>query len=376
MKQRLLFISRKWPPAIGGMETYSVSLAESLRAHFDVELLVLPGREGGRPPGLLAYGMFLIRAMFHIVTRGRRYQHLVLGDLILFPAGLLSRLVAPWQSRSVVLYGLDLVYQRRDGLLPTLYGGFLSVFVACQRVFTTKVAISMHTCRLAKEAGLSDVSVVVPCLPDSALTRACPDTSLLPAAFTSATFRILYFGRLVPRKGAVWFAREVMPLLPAAATFFVVGAATEAEYQQQLLNLPRVHCLGRQPDDVLASLISHADIVVMPNIPSPDSGDAEGFGLVALEASSLGAVLVAARLQGITDAVVDGATGVLVEPADAPAWAATVSRLLREDHEQKQTRRERARAACAETYSLQRLGSDFAALIQQLPTTKGNSDER
>src|SRR6478736_1889736 len=63
MKPRLLLVSRKWPPAVGGMETYSVELDETLLERFDVQRLVLPGGADGRPPGLPGYAAFLIRAM-------------------------------------------------------------------------------------------------------------------------------------------------------------------------------------------------------------------------------------------------------------------------------------------------------------------------
>ena len=367
MKERLLFISRKWPPAVGGMESYSVSLAESLKPHFEVSLLVLPGRPDGRPPGLLAYALFLLRATGHVLLHARKYRHLVLGDLVLFPTAVVSRLLAQTQSRSVVLYGLDLVYQRRSGLLPKLYGGFFSLFSAVQGLFTTKVAISSYTRQLAFEAGLSEVQVITPCLPESPLTAASPDASLLPEEFAASKRRILYFGRLVPRKGAEWFAREVLPALPEDATFFVVGAPTDPAYHQRLIGHPRVRYLGRQPNDVLASLIAHADLVVMPNIPTPDAVDAEGFGLVAVEAASLGAILVAARLQGIVDAVVDGKTGILVTAVDAEAWRETVVALLRESGEQRQARRELAASTCRKDYSLDKLGSSFTSLLLSNP---------
>lgn len=375
MKERLLFISRKWPPAVGGMESYSVSLAESLEPHFDTSILVLPGRSDGRPPGLLAYALFLLRAMAHVLLHGRKYRHLVLGDLVLFPAALVSRLVAPKQSRSVVLYGLDLVYQQRSGLLPKLYGCFFSLFSAFQGIFTAKVAISSYTRQLAVKAGLSGVHVINPCLPESPLTASSPDASLLPPAFAASDRRILYFGRLVPRKGAEWFASEVLPALPEQAAFFVVGAPTDPAYHQRLVRHPRVHYLGRQPDAVLASLIAHADLVVMPNIPTPDSVDAEGFGLVAVEAASLGAILVASRLQGIVDAVVDGKTGILVTSGDATAWRETLVALLGESGEQRQSRRDLAASTCRDVYSLEKLGSSFAALLPCSPTTAGNSDD-
>jgi len=48
----------------------------------------------------------------------------------------------------------------------------------------------------------------------------------------------------------------------------------------------------------------------MPNISIP--GDVEGFGLVAVEAGSCGLPVIAARVDGIPNAIINGKTGWLV----------------------------------------------------------------
>jgi phosphatidylinositol alpha-1,6-mannosyltransferase len=52
----------------------------------------------------------------------------------------------------------------------------------------------------------------------------------------------------------------------------------------------------------------------MPNIPV--KGDMEGFGIVALEASSAGLPVVASNIEGIKDAIIDNKNGVLINPYD------------------------------------------------------------
>ena len=122
-KPRLLFVSRKWPPAVGGMETYSVELAASLDAAFDVERFVLPGRPDGKPPGLVAYALFTARAAWHCLRAGKRYPRVVFADPLLFPAALAHALVAR-DARRVVSGGrgvgsaenFKIVYQLADKL--------------------------------------------------------------------------------------------------------------------------------------------------------------------------------------------------------------------------------------------------------------------
>ncbi len=53
----------------------------------------------------------------------------------------------------------------------------------------------------------------------------------------------------------------------------------------------------------------------------------EGFGVVALEASAVGLPVIGSHVYGLTDAVVDGATGVLVPPQDSQKLAKAMMEL-------------------------------------------------
>lgn len=375
VKQKLLFISRKWPPAVGGMETYSVELVAALERDFEVTRLVLPGRADGRPPKLLSYGIFVLRAMFYCLFFGRRFSHLVLGDLVLFPAAILCRFVRKDQRRVVVVYGLDLVYGRRQGLLPRCYGLYLSMFRACQGLFVRVVAISRYTAQLAEDSGLRHVAVVNPSLPSSPLTRPAETVVELPPAFLQAKRRILQFGRLVPRKGALWFAQHVLPLLPQEAEFFVAGSAHGYSQLADLEACERTHYLGPLPPEMLAAMIRAADAVVMPNIPSRNGvPDVEGFGLVAVETSSLGGLLIASRFQGLEDAVLEGVTGNLAPPGDAAAWRAAIGTLLAESSGQGVDRRVHASKTTRAHYSRERMGNEFVRCFAPLGE-EGNHDD-
>lgn len=57
----------------------------------------------------------------------------------------------------------------------------------------------------------------------------------------------------------------------------------------------------------------------------------EGWGLTVIEANACGTPVVAARVPGLQDSVLDGKTGLLVPYGDPDALAKQVSRLLRDD---------------------------------------------
>jgi glycosyltransferase involved in cell wall biosynthesis len=365
VKQRLLLVSRKWPPAVGGMETYSVELAESLSERFDLHPLVLAGNQDGSPPGLLRYAWFLAGAMAFCLWRGRRFGRVVFTDLILFPAALCHWLVAPHATRIVVVHGLDLVYQRRKGLLSRAYAVFFALFRACQGVCSAIVANSRNTAALATGAGLRRVVVINPSLPCNALMQARDGDAALPDAWPAGGQRILYFGRLVPRKGALWFARNVMPLLPPTCVFVVAGQATDPDYSRELEHSPGTACLGRVASAQLAAMIQAADVVVMPNIATPESADVEGFGLAAIEATALGGRLFASAIDGLTDAVVDGVTGRLLPPGDAAAWHGAIMTALDGSTPDVAATRTRAAEATRQHFSRQRQLEQFLCLLDK-----------
>jgi glycosyltransferase involved in cell wall biosynthesis len=107
-----------------------------------------------------------------------------------------------------------------------------------------------------------------------------------------------------------------------------------------------------------------SDIFVMPNVRV--AGDVEGFGLVAIEAANAGLLVVASRLEGIVDAVIDGTTGYLCESLNADAWTGRLTDLLADP--------ERAReAAGAFSLASRRLAS-FERMARDLPAALGISE--
>jgi len=58
----------------------------------------------------------------------------------------------------------------------------------------------------------------------------------------------------------------------------------------------------------------------------------EAFGLSIAEAMLKGKAIVARRIGGIEEQIVDGVSGVLVEPGDDAGFARTLQRLLSEPH--------------------------------------------
>lgn len=105
---------------------------------------------------------------------------------------------------------------------------------------------------------------------------------------------------------------------------FGEGAGESALRQRvQELNLEnQVTFCGFEKD--IAAVISKFDLLVVPSL-------SEGFGLVACEAMALGVGVVASRLEGLADIVIDEQTGLLFEGGNADALGAAIFRIL-SDH--------------------------------------------
>jgi len=109
------------------------------------------------------------------------------------------------------------------------------------------------------------------------------------------------------------------------ATLLVAGDGPDREsllQQADTLGVgPRVKWLGALPQDETFRLYSVMNIAVAPSL-------FEGFGLSAAEAMAAGLPVVASAVDGLTEVVQDGVTGMLFPPSDANALADCLVRLI------------------------------------------------
>jgi glycosyltransferase involved in cell wall biosynthesis len=104
---------------------------------------------------------------------------------------------------------------------------------------------------------------------------------------------------------------------------------------------PNVFMLGRWPHDAVMQAWERCLFGLVPSIV------AETFGIVALEAMSMGKPVIAARSGGLPDVVIDGETGVLVPPGNAQALRQAMQYLL-DNLERRELMGQKARERAAE----------------------------
>lgn len=149
--------------------------------------------------------------------------------------------------------------------------------------------------------------------------------------------------RLVPRKGFDVLI-EAMVGIPGAH-LAIGGSGRDRRRLERLAAQPglpgRVHLLGRVPDAELPALFGCGDVFAMPCRDRWGGLEAEGFGIVFLEAAAAGVPVVAGRSGGSHEAVDDGVTGAVVDGRSVPAVRDAIVGILGQDA----TRRAMATAA-------------------------------
>lgn len=138
-----------------------------------------------------------------------------------------------------------------------------------------------------------------------------------------------FVGRLVRDKGIESLFDAWLQLREefSAAFLLLVGPFEEGDplprrVQEGLTADPRVRITQTSWGEA-APLYSAMDVVAFPSLR-------EGFPNVPLEAAAMGLPIVAARAVGSTDAVLDGETGLMVEPQDPGRLADALRVLLRD----------------------------------------------
>ncbi|MNY03816.1 D-inositol 3-phosphate glycosyltransferase [compost metagenome] len=119
-----------------------------------------------------------------------------------------------------------------------------------------------------------------------------------------------------------------------------------------------VQLVGRLPHDQMPEFLRSLSIFAMPSL-------SESFGVAAVEAAACGLPVVASRVGGVGEVVLDGETGMLVPPADPEALAQALSRLL-DDPALRVAMGERGRAHVARCFDWQRNADAMEAVYERL----------
>ena len=323
--RRMLVITPDFPPAVGGIQHLTARLVEHLdrwrtrvvtfddlgAARYDAgcEAEVIRVRRTGVPK--LANGVLNAAA---VLAAARRRPDVVLNiHVITAPA---TATIAAALRLPVVQY----LHANELAMRPRLTRRAL-------RAAERSIAVSEHTRRLAVSLGVAAerVTVIPPGVdpsPKTAGRRAAEPTVITVARLTQ------------PYKGHALMAEAIAHVRERIADvrWLVVGdgplrESVEATVARFGLG-DAVRFTGEVSDRERDALLATAHVFAMPSRLPPGGEGGEGFGIVYMEAATRGLPVVAGNVGGALDAVVDGETGLLVDPSDARAVGGAIAQLL------------------------------------------------
>jgi L-malate glycosyltransferase len=155
------------------------------------------------------------------------------------------------------------------------------------------------------------------------------------------------------------------------AHLLIVGDGTERQRLEALsarLGLTeRITWTGLQSWSVAMRFLSIMDLVVCPS-------RFEGFGLTAVEAMSMGKLVIANNTTGLSEIILDHETGLLVDAGDVTLFAGKISQWLPSSVE-KDRITSKARSEVKHLYTYQSFETNISILYKNLTAPRSKNEE-
>lgn len=335
-----LLVTNDFPPKLGGIQSYLYELWRRLPAD-ETTVLTTPYEGDERFDTEQAFRIERTREKVLWPTRSlaRRVDALareVAADVIfvdpMLPLGLLGRRLGAAPHVAVV-HGAEVTV---PGRLPVTRQLARRVLRGAAGI----VAAGEYPARESERAAAAFLpGVVVPPGVDvdrfvPAADAAARDETRRQFGFDPDRPLVLGFSRLVPRKGFD-VLMEAVAGLDDSVQLAIAGTGRDAGRLAKLAAAKgiddRTRFLGRIDDADLPALYAASDVFAMLCRDRWRGLEAEGFGIVFLEAAACGVPAIAGRSGGSHEAVADGETGLVVPPRDVAAVRSALERVLSDD---------------------------------------------
>ncbi|MFM7063940.1 MAG: glycosyltransferase family 4 protein [Actinomycetes bacterium] len=337
---KVLVVTNDFPPRIGGIQYYVERLVDGLVAAGDRVVVYASSYAGAaewdaaRPytvvraatPTMLPTPVVTARVL--ALVKEHRPDVLVFGAAV--PLGLMGPVVRARHGVPYVAFthGLEVSSVR----LPA--GGLPLRAVGSRAAAVTYVS---HWCRdlLEPAFGAGPVHQLLPPAVDPEVFHAGVDGSPVRRRYgLDAVPLVVCVSRLVERKGqdtVIEAFAEVRRRVPDAHLLVVGDGPHRSALEAQAArsgHADRVVFTGSVPDDELAAHYAAGDVFAMPCRERKGGLEVEAFGIVFIQAEAVGVPVVAGNIGGVPDALVDGRTGLLVDPTDTGQVAEALALLL------------------------------------------------
>lgn len=341
---KILLLTQDFPPNPGGIAVFLHNLSAQLcRLGHHVHVLT-PAREGcakadtGQRFGVYRYispsRFSSISPIRHTLALHRQHQYDVvfIGHFMTTHALGALALHKLWGVPYVILsHGNDLRYSvstRVDEIVAHWLFDNVALVLGNSRFTIERI----------REIGYTGRTEVLNPGVDSAYFNPGLDTTEVQQKYGLDGRRVLLTtARLVAKKNVDSVLRalpQVIERIPDVL-YLVAGDGEERERLERLCNElglgPHVRFLGHVENSQLPTLYCASDLFVMPSHEIETTGDIETFGISFVEANACGLPVIGGRSGGTVDAVIEGETGLLVDPHSVDEIAGAIIRLLTDE---------------------------------------------
>lgn len=329
---KILLATNDFPPKVGGIQTYCYELAKNLTSLGEEVTVLAPRVEGDLEfdkrqnfKTIRIKNKLNLYLAFFSILRKEKIERILVGHRANY-----ARL-ASWANLLfktpyvIIVYGGEILLSGRK---RSIKKGFKRV----RKVIT----ISHFTKERLIEIGILEKKILV-VHPGVDPVKFNPRLDPLPIKKKynlEGKKVILTVSHLVKRKGH----HNVLKALPQVSgkvlnlIYLIVGKGKEEEMLKGVVRdlklEERVVFAGEIKEKEIPLYYAACDIFIMPSYEIKDRGDVEGFGIVYLEANACGKPVIGGRSGGVTDAVIDGETGFLVDPLNINQIAEALVKLL------------------------------------------------
>ncbi len=330
--KKTLFITTDFPPDLGGVANYYKNVCAHLEA--DKLFILAPERktEDNYPYRVMRKRLFFKRfwpkwalMLLRAWQAAKKIRPKIIMAGQVLPAGTVALILKKILNVPYLVFthGMDITvpqkYPRKMKLMKKVLAE--AKYVIANSRFTKKELLGLGI------AG-DKIAIVYPGvdMPKEDVPKIKP-------------IALLSIGRVVKRKGfdkvieALEKMIDIDPHIHGSLNYTIVGSG---EDEKRLMKMAldkglggRITFAGAVSPAELPSYYASCDIFIMPSRRLAN-GDAEGFGIVFLEANSYGKPVIAGKSGGVGEAVIDGQTGLLVDPEDADDIALAIAKLMKD----------------------------------------------
>lgn len=317
---KILLATIEYPPFFGGVANYYGNMVKFWPDKNDIIVL-------DNTHNKLINSKFIpkwLPAFSNIfkVTKQNNVRHVLVGQIL--PIGTVVWILSFFSNfqYSVFLHGMDFSFAIKKNRKKFITKRILnkSKWIICSNSFTAREVKNF----LGEDKKIKIVNPGID--PKSYIKDEEKEEELRKKYNLENKFIIFSIGRLVLRKGFDVVIKALKKMNSENCEYFIAGDGPDKNLLEKLAeNLSNIHFLGKINDEEKWGWLNICDIFVTPsrNI----DGDYEGFGIVFLEANLAGKAVIGGKTGGMSDAVADGKTGLLIDAENEDSFIQSLNAL-------------------------------------------------